>query len=68
MENCVLFGGVRVGAGATLRDCIILNDTVIGENTDLKCVISDKNVVIPPFLTLFGSETLPLLIPKGSRL
>ena len=68
VENCVLFGGVRVGAGATLRDCIILNDTVIGENTDLKCVISDKNVVIPPFLTLFGSETLPLLIPKGSRL
>jgi len=68
VENCVLFGGVRVGVGSELRNCIVLNDTVIGEHVDLACVISDKNAVIPPYLHLSGSETLPLVIPKGSKL
>jgi glucose-1-phosphate adenylyltransferase len=68
VENSVLFGGVRVGADATVRDCIILNDTHIGEGADLRCVISDKNARVSPYLTLAGNASLPLLIPKGSKL
>ena len=68
VENCVLFRGVTVGAGAELKDCIILNDTVIGENARLRCVISDKNAVLSPYLDLSGSEQLPLVVPKGSRI
>lgn len=66
VENCVIFGGVTVEAGAELRSCIVLNDTVIGEHSRLNCVISDKNVVLSPYLNLCGSEKLPLVIPKGS--
>ena len=66
VENCVIFRGVTIGAGAELRDCIILNDTVIGENCRLNCVISDKEVTVSPFLELSGSEKLPLVIPKAS--
>ena len=68
VENCVLFGGVRVGAGAVLRDCIVLNDTVIGANAELKCVISDKNALLSPRLSLAGSSALPLVIPKNAKL
>ena len=66
VENCVIFGGVTVGAGAEVRNCIVMNDTVIGGHTSLNCVISDKNVVLSPNLNLCGSEKLPLVIPKGS--
>ena len=68
VENSVLFGGVTIGAGAEVRNCVILNDTVIGENTSLNCVISDKNVRLSPYLALSGSEQLPLVIPKGSEI
>ena len=68
VENCILFGGVTVGAGAEVRNCVILNDTVIGENARLHYVISDKNVTLSPYLELSGSEQLPLAVPKGSSI
>lgn len=68
VENSVLFGGVTVAPGAEVRNCVILNDTVIGENARLKCVISDKNVQLSPYLDLAGSEQLPLVVPKGSKI
>ena len=68
VENSVLFGGVTVCPGAEVRNCVILNDTVVGENARLNCVISDKNAVLSPYLDLSGSEQLPLVIPKGSKI
>ncbi len=68
VENSVLFGGVTVAPGAEVRNCVILNDTEIGENVQLRCVISDKNVRLSPYLALSGSEQLPLVVPKGSRI
>ena len=32
VENCVLFRGVQVKKGARLRNCVIMQDTVVGEN------------------------------------
>ncbi|MGN1002361.1 MAG: glucose-1-phosphate adenylyltransferase subunit GlgD [Oscillospiraceae bacterium] len=66
VENCILFTGVKVSQGSDLRNCIVLNDTVIQEGVELRNVISDKNVTISPYITLNGSSTLPLVIPKGS--
>lgn len=68
VENCVIFCGAKVCAGAVVKNCIILNDAVIGENAVLNYVISDKNVVISPYMTLNGNVKLPLVIPKGSKL
>lgn len=68
VENSILFGGVTVAPGAEVRNCVILNDTVVGENARLKCVISDKNVQLSPYLDLAGSEQLPLVVPKGSKI
>lgn len=68
VENCVIFCGAKVGKGSVLKNCIILHDTVIGENVELSCVIADKNVKVSPYTTLKGNRRLPLVIPKGSRI
>lgn len=68
VENCVLFGGVTVKPGAVLKNCIVLNDTVIGEDSCLKYVISDKNVHVSSYIDLSGNEKLPIVIPKGSEI
>ena len=68
VENCILFRGVRVEKGAHLRDCVIMQDTVIGENAALTHVISDKDVEVSRYVTLAGSPNLPLVIPKGGQL
>ena len=68
VENCILFGGVHVGANCVLKDSIILNDTDIGEGTELTCVIADKDITVSPYTKLKGSARLPLVIPKGKKI
>ncbi len=68
VENSILFRGVKVGKGAVVRNSIIMQDTIIGANTSLDCVITDKNVVISDRKTLSGCATLPYFIQKGTML
>ena len=67
LENCIIFRGVRVGAGSVLKNCIIMQDTVISEGVELNYVISDKDAFISRDVTLAGSPRLPLVLPKGSK-
>jgi len=68
LENCVVFSGVRVEKGAVLKNCVVMQDSVIGPDTDLRCVIADKSVRIGAGLTLAGNARLPIHIPKGASL
>lgn len=68
VENSILFRGVKVAKGAIVRNSIIMQDNIIGQNTSLDCVITDKNVVVSDRKTLGGCSTLPYYIPKGTRL
>ena len=65
VENCVVFRGVKVGKGTVVRNSILLQDTYIGENVNLNCVITDKNTVIRDGRNLSGHETMPFYIGKG---
>lgn len=65
VENCILFRGVKIGKGSVVKNSIIMQDTVIGENVELDCVITDKNVVIRDRRHLAGCEVLPYFIAKG---
>ncbi len=65
VENCVVFRGVKVGKGTVVRNSILLQDTYIGENVNLNCVITDKNAVIRDGRNLSGHETMPFYIGKG---
>lgn len=63
--NSVLFRGVKLGKNAAIRDCIIMQDTVIGEGAELECVILDKNVVVRPGAKLRGTKEHPLVFKRG---
>ena len=68
VENSILFRGVKVSKGAVVRNSIIMQDNIIGENTTLDCIITDKNVVVSDKKTLGGCPSLPYYIPKGTKL
>ena len=64
VENCILFRGVRVGKGATVKNSILFQDTLVCDNVSLNCVVADKNVVIHEGVTLSGAPTLPFYLEK----
>ena len=68
VENSILFRGVKVEKGAVVKNSVIMQDNIIGANTSLDCVITDKNVVISDKKTLSGCAELPYFIQKGTRL
>ena len=68
VENSILFRGVKVEKGAVVKNSIVMQDNIIGTNTCLNCVITDKNVVISDQKTLSGCNSLPYFIQKGTRL
>lgn len=68
VENSILFRGVKVEKGSVVKNSIIMQDTVIGANVDLDCVITDKNVVIRDGRHLAGCEALPYFVGKGRML
>ena len=68
VENSILFRGVHVGKGTVVKNCIIMQDSEIGKNVNLNCVIADKNVVIKDGRNLSGHETHPFSLAKGTTI
>ena len=66
VENSILFRGVHVAKGAVVRNSIIMQNTDIGEDTLLNCVILDKGVRVLNGRTLSGHETHPYFLIKNS--
>ena len=65
VENSILFRGVHVSRGTVVRNSILLQDTYVGANVSLNCVIADKNASIRDDRVLSGHETMPFFIGKG---
>ena len=65
VENCILFRGVKIGKGAKVKNSIIMQDTVIGDNASVDCIIADKNVTVGKGKTLCGATNYPVYIGKG---
>ncbi|MBE5756892.1 MAG: glucose-1-phosphate adenylyltransferase subunit GlgD [Clostridiales bacterium] len=68
VENSILFRGVKIARGTKVKNCVLMQDTVTGENVSLNCIITDKNVVIRDRRILSGSENHPFYIGKGSMI
>ena len=67
VEDCVLFRGARVLKGAKLKSCVIMQDTVVGENTRLEYVVADKEVAFDNNRVMMGSASYPVYVAKGSK-
>lgn len=65
VENSIIFRGVHIGKGTVVKNSILLQDTYVGSNVTLNCVITDKNVVIKDDRMLSGYDTMPFFIGKG---
>lgn len=64
VENCVIGRRVYVGKNTKLKDCIIMQNTKIGDEAVLDNVIADKGSEIRKGETLIGSAMYPLVIKK----
>lgn len=65
VENCVLFRGVRVGKGASLKNCIVMQGSEIESDVVMENVITDKNVCVRAGQMLHGAASFPVFIAKG---
>jgi len=65
VENCILFRGVKVNAGAQLKNCIILQNGLVMERSVLQNVILDKDVRITNDTTLIGDPKAPYIAEKS---
>lgn len=64
VENSILFRKVHIGKNAVVRNSIIMQHTVIGDDAHLDYVTCDKNAVIQPEAVLTGTKDSPLCIGK----
>ena len=65
VANSILFRQVTVEKDAEVEDCIIMNDSVVGEGAKLKYVILDKEVTVTPGAKLCGTKEHIIIVKKG---
>lgn len=66
VRNSLLSRGVRVGKGAKVENCVLMQGTHVGDHATLDYVVSDKRVAIKPNRSLMGYASYPLYIAKGA--
>ncbi|MCX7842384.1 MAG: glucose-1-phosphate adenylyltransferase subunit GlgD [Clostridia bacterium] len=64
--NSVLFRGVTVKRGALIKDCIVMQGSVIDESAFLEYCILDKNVVVSREKALKGESNWPVIVGKDT--
>ncbi len=68
VENCIIFKGVKIGEGTVVKDSILMQDTIIGKNARVNCVIADKDVNIKDNVELSGARSFPICLAKDTRI
>ena len=63
--HSVLFRGVHVGKGAKVKNCVLMQDTVVEDNASVEYVITDKNVRVTEGKSLTGNESYQVYVSKG---
>ena len=54
----MLFRGVKVKKGAVVKNCVLMQDTVVEPGAELDCVVTDKNVRITADKKLSGTKKM----------
>ena len=67
VENSILFRGVKIGKGAVVRNSILMQDTIIGEDADIDYLITDKQVEISAGKVVKGNDSYPVYIAKRHK-
>ena len=64
VEDSILFRGVKIAKGAKVRNCVLMQGTVIEAGADIEYVITDKNVTITADKELKGTDSFPIYVAK----
>ena len=64
-QNSVLFRGCKIKKGAVVKNCVLMQDTVVEPNCNVEYVVTDKNVHITEDKKLTGTDTFPVFVAKG---
>ncbi len=64
VKNSILFRGVHVGKGATVENCIVMQNSDIMDNCLLENTVFDKEVILRSGKKLMGQDTYPMVIGK----
>lgn len=65
VENCVVFRGVQIEKGATVKNSIIMQNSVIQSDCYIENAVLDKEVIVKDGKTLSGQPEYPFVISKG---
>jgi glucose-1-phosphate adenylyltransferase len=68
VENSVIFRGVKIGKGARVRNCVIMQDSVVSDGVRLDYAVLDKEVLIEPDRILAGYITQPFFCRRNTRI
>ena len=64
VENSILFRGVRIAKGAKVKNCVLMQDTIVGEGANVEYVITDKNVTFSAGKEIKGADSFPVYVAK----
>ena len=62
----VAFRGVSIASDADVENCVIMQDSCVGEGAYLRNAIIDKDVVVEPGARLVGTPDSPAVVRKAS--
>ena len=65
VENSVLFRGCKIKKDAVVKNCVLMQDTVVEPNCNVEYVVTDKNVHITEDKKLAGTDTFPVFVAKN---
>ena len=65
VENSILFRGVHIGKGAKVKNCVLMQDTIVEDNVSVEYVITDKDVTITEGKSLTGTDSFQVFVAKG---
>jgi glucose-1-phosphate adenylyltransferase len=65
VENSVLCRNVKIGLGASVRNCILQEGTVVEKNAEMDYIITDREVFITEKRSLMGYRTYPVYIERS---
>lgn len=66
VSGSVVFRGVTIERNADIKDCIIMQNSLICEGAYLRNAIIDKDVVMGPGTRIVGTPDMPAIVRKGS--
>ncbi len=67
VTDCVIFRGVHIEKGAVLKNCIIMQDSIVRKDAKLTYVIADKDAEITEGRSLCGAPTQYMFVHKKAK-